>query len=230
VLRSAALPFLLGVVLLLSEDILLKISKTMTRRQSDNCRLRDYSEALATQDHLIFSAGGRESFRPHIEEPVPLNQLTISEVPSRRIPIVVLPETDGASELGDNTRDAKHLRAENGAVSDEKFGRLLVTNDADSCSDASSCNYQTDRYQRSPQRRPAPKNMGDNSSDSEGNAVDDYDFNDGGGVYDSDLESDNSDTGRLSYDKNMRRWKSLARTRFEKMLLGCIVNTGELWR
>jgi hypothetical protein len=197
----------------------------MTRKQADNCRLRDYSEALATQDHLIFSPSVLESFRPQLEEPAPLNQLAVAEAP-QPIPIVVLPEDDVTNELG-GIRDAKHRSPDNGTVGEEKFGRLLVTNDADSCSDASSCNYQTDQYQRTP-RRPTPRDMGDNSSDSEGNGGDDDVFNDGGGVYDSDLESDTSDPGRLSHEKKMRKWRSLARSRFEKMLLACIVNTGEL--
>lgn len=47
-------------------------------------------------------------------------------------------------------------------------------------------------------------------------------------VFDSDLESAISDLGKAAHAKKMRKWKSLARDKFEKMLIECIVNTGRL--
>ncbi|PKS07998.1 hypothetical protein jhhlp_006610 [Lomentospora prolificans] len=44
-------------------------------------------------------------------------------------------------------------------------------------------------------------------------------------VYDSDLESVVGDVGQAAHAKKMRRYKALARDKFEKMLLDCIVNT-----
>ncbi|KAM4064483.1 ATPase family associated with various cellular activities (AAA) domain-containing protein [Hirsutella rhossiliensis] len=44
-------------------------------------------------------------------------------------------------------------------------------------------------------------------------------------VYDSDLESTMLDVGKAAHAKKMRRWKALAKDKFEEMLLDCIVNT-----
>ncbi|KAK0715385.1 P-loop containing nucleoside triphosphate hydrolase protein [Lasiosphaeris hirsuta] len=47
-------------------------------------------------------------------------------------------------------------------------------------------------------------------------------------VFDSDLESEIGDVGKATHAKKMRKWKSLAKGKFEKMLLECIVNTEEI--
>ncbi|KAK4068307.1 uncharacterized protein Triagg1_7550 [Trichoderma aggressivum f. europaeum] len=49
-------------------------------------------------------------------------------------------------------------------------------------------------------------------------------------VYDSDLDSQRSQPNRTKreHHKKMREWRSKATTRFEKMLLDCIVNTDEI--
>jgi len=46
-------------------------------------------------------------------------------------------------------------------------------------------------------------------------------------VLDNDLESSNSDLAKPTHAKKMKKWKSLTRDKFEKMLLECIVNTGK---
>ncbi|KAL0944757.1 spastin [Colletotrichum truncatum] len=47
-------------------------------------------------------------------------------------------------------------------------------------------------------------------------------------VYDSDLDSSLGRTDWNSHSHKMRKWKSLANGRFEKMLLDCIVNTDNI--
>jgi hypothetical protein len=95
------------------------------------------------------------------------------------------------------------------------------------CSDASSCNYQKDhRLSRTlfrGQSRPSGMKENDSDSDDNGSAYHDDDMQ---YAWDSDLESVSSEPDRMTHAKKMRKWKSLARGRFEKMLLDCIVNTG----
>lgn len=47
-------------------------------------------------------------------------------------------------------------------------------------------------------------------------------------VFDSDLESGVEDLGSARHAKKMRKFKSFAKDKFERMLLECIVNTGDL--
>lgn len=65
----------------------------------------------------------------------------------------------------------------------------------------------------------------ENSSDSDND--DDGDFNDDlDAAYDSDLDSIFSNSETKGHARKMRKWQSMAKGRFEKMLLDCIVNTG----
>jgi hypothetical protein len=66
-----------------------------------------------------------------------------------------------------------------------------------------------------------------NESDSSNDGLGDLDPDDE--AYDSDLVTEPDDEGRAPrlHAKNMRKWKAQASTRFENMLLECIVNTGE---
>lgn len=76
------------------------------------------------------------------------------------------------------------------------------------------------------QRRITPQSKRDGSTDAEDNNGEAH----WGGnleVYDSDLESTVGDVGMAAHAKKMRRYKALARDKFERMLLDCIVNTGE---
>lgn len=62
----------------------------------------------------------------------------------------------------------------------------------------------------------------DSENDADGGFNDDLDT-----PYDSDLDSIFSKSETKTHARKMRKWKTLANGRFEKMLLDCIVNTGQ---
>lgn len=72
---------------------------------------------------------------------------------------------------------------------------------------------------------PASKPQRDNSSEDEGGGGQHYGQRE---VYDSDLESVVSDVGKAAHAKKMRRYKALAKGRWENMLLDFIVNTDSI--
>lgn len=191
----------------------------MTRTTTDTCRLRHYHEAFATQDHLVFP---QIEAAPHTQEGT-LTDSVPAEVP-RPIPTLTLPE------IGSNEGAGVVVAAPQGDdinASEEKFGRLMITNEAGSCSDVSSCNYQgIQRPRQTFPGRSSASRVDDSDSDEDGNGY--GGTGDGDAVYDSDLDSEPSEPGRMSHAKKMRRWKSFARGRFEKMLLECIVNTDRI--
>ncbi|KAK1726892.1 hypothetical protein CaCOL14_006484 [Colletotrichum acutatum] len=61
----------------------------------------------------------------------------------------------------------------------------------------------------------------ENDEDVDGNVEQDN-------VYDSDLDSTLGSTGQQNHARKMRKWKGLAKGRFERMLLDCIVNTDNI--
>jgi hypothetical protein len=87
---------------------------------------------------------------------------------------------------------------------------------------ASSEKLEGQPRQRSKKPSSQPQQNGSDSSCSDGECA----YERKAEVFDSDLESVVSDVGKAAHAKKMRRWKSLARDKFEKMLLDCIVNTG----
>nr|XP_036579321.1 spastin [Colletotrichum truncatum]KAF6786868.1 spastin [Colletotrichum truncatum] len=96
-------------------------------------------------------------------------------------------------------------------------------------SDASSCNFQThcrNREMASSRRMQSRKGI-ESSSDSEDDENGSYN-DELNTVYDSDLDSSLGRTDWNSHSHKMRKWKSLANGRFEKMLLDCIVNTDNI--
>ncbi|KAK4445737.1 spastin [Podospora aff. communis PSN243] len=100
--------------------------------------------------------------------------------------------------------------------------RLGPSGKSDTGFDAPSERWSGARSSRSKSKGIA---IGDSSGCSDGGACDI------GGkpeVFDSDLESEIGDVGKAAHNKKMRKWKSLAKGQFEKMLLECIVNTEEI--
>lgn len=196
----------------------------MTKKQADTYRLDDYRRALADQDHLIQPtlqiSSGETYQQEEAEAPVDQREsfsARSGDEAARQIPILVLPKEE-TEESKATIQDG-----ENPPGDSKGTGRLVLA-DGDSCSDASFCDYRrTNRPPRSATQDRASKGMRNDSSDEDG----DYDRNDDGVGWDSDLDSQCSDPGKLSHAKKMRRWASLAKGRFEKMLLDCIVNTGK---
>lgn len=193
----------------------------MTKKQAETCRLDDYRRSLADQDHLIQSTRQcipSETQLQNVDVLVNKSEglnVTPDNKAVRQIPILILPEESQASLLDTETRPG-----------DLKGTGRLVLADGDSCSDASFCDYSASY------RPPKISPRGRSSSRMEDDSSDDGECDDRGDDeigYDSDLESLSSDPGKLSHAKKMRRWASLAKGRFEKMLLDCIVNTGKSW-
>ncbi|KAK1691447.1 P-loop containing nucleoside triphosphate hydrolase protein [Colletotrichum godetiae] len=95
--------------------------------------------------------------------------------------------------------------------------------------DSSICNhpsYLKNRNSHSSHRLQSGKPIGGN-----GNSEDDEDVDDDEehlNVYDSDLDSILGSATQHSHSRKMRKWKSLVKGRFEKMLLDCIVNTDNI--
>ncbi|KAK0666602.1 P-loop containing nucleoside triphosphate hydrolase protein [Cercophora samala] len=151
---------------------------------------------------------------------------------------------------GGTTHQAKHTRPDgkaSGKPESKTFGAaspprmtLKVTEEADGYASEADMSGIDDYYR--PGNAAGQKEDSDATSDHRsrglssrfrGPAADsssDGDYGDGRKpeVFDSDLESEIGDVGKAAHAKKMRKWKSLARDKFEKMLLECIVNTEEI--
>lgn len=205
----------------------------MTCDSANSCDLGAYLRVLSKGHHPT-------------DEPLPTMVITrVSQLPmqtsqvgggtdlenQRDHPDIPLPE--GLPEEGDllvpnDQPDALTLSIEV-EHSPEKDSNHLQPPDGtrEEFSDASSCNYSTGcatRTMFSKRRAQSGKRM-ENSSDSDND--DDGDFNDDlDAAYDSDLDSIFSNSETKSHARKMRKWQFMAKGRFEKMLLDCIVNTG----
>lgn len=140
---------------------------------------------------------------------------------------ISLPE-DGGPLVPNDQSDAITANPKVEHTSEEASNRLQLPDGThEEFSDASSCNYSTGcgtRTMFSKSRVRSGKRM-ENSSDSDND--NDGDFNDDlDAAYDSDLDSIFSNSDTKSHARKMRTWSTMAKGRFEKMLLDCIVNTG----
>jgi hypothetical protein len=190
----------------------------MTR--TDTCRLNDYLQALSIQDPSISSStvgaltlvDGRERIMP--------NQLMTTNQSSGHAAFGA-PELILSLESPDESTAVE--RSENNDSERGGAGHLQVSEAVDDCcSEGESCNCKYDQHSRAliPQEK---SKMDEELIDSD----EDRQRFDGEDIYDSDLDSDDPDASKVSHAKKMRKWKLMAKSKFEKMFLECIVNTGK---
>ncbi|KAK2007332.1 AAA-domain-containing protein [Colletotrichum eremochloae] len=202
----------------------------MTCDSASSCDLGVYLLALSVHNHSNNESPPTALDTEVLQLPTQASRATDQiDLTSNQqdVPTISLPE-EGAPVKSDDQSDEITVRVEYEQPSGEDTHHLQPADEInDEFSDASSCNYPTLCQTRRTGRRVQSGEGIGNATDSEDDDDGGY-HNDSGAAYDSDLESVLSKSDRKNHAQKMRKWRTLATGRFEKMLLDCIVNTDKI--